>query len=578
MFKLFRYLKPYTWAVVLAPLFMLLEVVMDLMQPRFLERIIDVGIKNGNMAYIFKTGLLMILAALIGMIGGGGCVVFSSIASQNFAFDLRNDLFKKVMAFSFKNIDRFKPETLITRLTNDVMQMQNIVMMSLRIVVRAPLLFIGGLVMAVLINPKLSIILFIAIPFVILIFYFMVKKSFPLFSTLQKKIDRVNAVMRENLLGARLVKAFVRHEHEKSRFLKANQDLLDISLQAFGLIVITMPLFMLVMNMSMVGVVWFGAVQIKAANMQVGELMAFINYTLQILFSLMMIGNIFLFITRASASAERINEVLSCEVDIKNKDGAITTPIKEGRVEFRNVTFYYNEKENSPALEGISFVAEPGEVIGIIGTTGSGKSTLVSLIPRLYDATEGEVLIDGINVKDYDVTVLRKSISMVLQDTILFTGTIKDNIAWGDEDASMEEIIEAAKAAQAHDFIMSFQKGYDTEVSERGVNLSGGQKQRISIARAILKKPKILILDDCTSAVDMATEKRIQAALKEYIKGTTTFIIAQRISSIKHADKILVMDGGRIVAQGRHEELLKSCPIYQEIYQTQMGEGEKEIA
>ncbi|AZT91347.1 ABC transporter ATP-binding protein [Caldicellulosiruptor changbaiensis] len=578
MFKLFRYLRPYTWAVVLAPLFMLLEVVMDLMQPRFLERIIDVGLKNGDMAYIFKTGLLMILAALIGMVGGGGCVVFSSIASQNFAFDLRNDLFKKVMAFSFKNIDKFKPETLITRLTNDVMQMQNIVMMSLRIVVRAPLLFIGGLVMAVMINPKLSIILFIAIPFVILIFYFMVKKSFPLFSTLQKKIDRVNAVMRENLLGARLVKAFVRHEHEKSRFLKANQDLLDVSLQAFGLIVITMPLFMLVMNMSMVGVVWFGAVQIKAANMQVGELMAFINYTLQILFSLMMIGNIFLFITRASASAERINEVLSCEIDIKNKDGAITTPIKEGKVEFRNVTFYYNEEEKSPALDGISFVAQPGEVIGIIGTTGSGKSTLVSLIPRLYDATEGEVLIDGINVKDYDVTVLRKSISMVLQDTVLFTGTIKDNIAWGNEDASMEEIIEAAKVAQAHDFIMSFEKGYDTEVSERGVNLSGGQKQRISIARAILKKPKILILDDCTSAVDMATEKRIQAALKEYIKGTTTFIIAQRISSIKHADKILVMDGGRIVAQGTHEELLKSCPIYQEIYQTQMGEGEGQIA
>lgn len=543
-----------------------------------MERIIDVGLKNGDMAYILKTGLLMIFAAFLGMVGGGGCVVFSSIASQNFVYDLRCDLFKKIMSFSFKNVDRFRPETLITRLTNDVMQMQNVVMMMLRIVVRAPLLFIGGLVMAVLINPKLSIILFIAIPFVVLVFYFMVKKSFPLFSSLQKRIDRVNAVMRENLLGARVVKAFVRHEHEKSRFLKANQDLLDISFQAFGLIVVTMPLFMLVMNMSMVGVVWFGSIQIKAANMQVGELMAFINYTTQILFSLMMIGNIFLFITRASASAERINEVLNCEIDIKNKDGAITTPIKEGKVEFRNVTFYYNEEENSPALDGISFVAQPGEVIGILGTTGAGKSTLVSLIPRLYDTTEGEVLIDGINVKDYDVTILRKSISMVLQDSILFTGTIKDNIVWGNEDASMEEIIEAAKVAQAHDFIMSFEKGYDTEVSERGVNLSGGQKQRISIARAILKKPKILILDDCTSAVDMATEKRIQAALREYIKGTTTFIIAQRISSIKHADKILVMDGGRIVAQGMHEELLKICPIYQEIYQTQMGEEEKEIA
>uniref|UniRef100_A0A7C5V668 ABC transporter ATP-binding protein n=1 Tax=Caldicellulosiruptor owensensis TaxID=55205 RepID=A0A7C5V668_9FIRM len=578
MLKLFRYLKPYTWAVILAPLFMILEVAMDLMQPRFMERIIDIGLKRGDIEYILKTGLIMILAALIGMIGGGGCVVFSSIASQNFAYDLRCDLFRKIMSFSFKNVDRFRPETLITRLTNDVVQMQNIVMMMLRIVVRAPFLFIGGIIMTLTIDPKLSLVLFISIPFVILIFYIMIKYSFPLFSQLQKRIDRVNAVMRENLLGSRVVKAFVRHEYEQKRFYNANRELLETSMKAFGIVVITMPLFGLVMNMAMVGVVWFGGFEVKYGSLQVGQLMAFINYTMQILFSLMMIGNIFLFITRASASAERINEVLECDIDIRSKENAVKKPIEFGKVEFRNVTFYYNQDENSPALENISFIVNPGETVGIIGTTGSGKSTLVSLIPRLYDVQEGEVLIDDINVKDYDVEVLRKCISIVLQDTILFTGTIKENIAWGNENATMEEIIQAAKAAQAHHFIMSFEKGYDTEVSERGVNLSGGQKQRISIARALLKRPKILILDDCTSAVDMATEKKIQAALKEYTKGTTTFIIAQRISSIRHADKIIVMDAGKIVAIGTHDELVKNCPIYREIYLTQSGEEENKIA
>ncbi|SHF11717.1 ATP-binding cassette, subfamily B [Caldanaerobius fijiensis DSM 17918] len=578
MLKLFRYLKPYWIFALLAPLFMLIEVIMDLMQPKFLEKIIDEGIQRGDISYITRTGLIMVLIALIGMVGGVGSTVFSSIASRNFGFDLRNDLFRKVQAFSFKNIDKFKPATLITRLTNDVVQIQELVMMLLRIVVRAPLLCIGGIIMAVMINARLAAILLFAIPFLIAIFYIMVKKSLPLFSAVQSKIDRVNAVMRENLLGVRVVKAFVRHEHEKTRFFNANEELMDISLKAFGLIVFTMPLFMLIMNFSIVAVIWFGGLQVKAGTMQVGEIMAFINYMTQILFSLIMVGNIFLFITRASASAKRINEVLETDIDIKDKADADRSPIVYGKVEFRNVTFYYDENDSEPAIEDVSFVANPGETVAIIGTTGAGKSTLVSLIPRLYDATKGDVLIDGKNVKDLDLKVLRESIGIVLQESLLFTGTVKENISWGKEDASIEEIVEAAKAAQAHDFIMGFPDGYDTVISERGVNLSGGQKQRLSIARAILKRPKILILDDCTSAVDMATEKKIQMALRKYMKGTTTFVIAQRISTVKDADKILVMDSGKIVASGTHDELLRTCSIYQEIYNSQFGEGEAQDA
>lgn len=578
MLKLFRYLKPYWIFALLAPLFMLIEVIMDLMQPKFLEKIIDEGIQRGDISYITRTGLIMVLIALIGMVGGVGSTVFSSIASRNFGFDLRNDLFRKVQAFSFKNIDKFKPATLITRLTNDVVQIQELVMMLLRIVVRAPLLCIGGIIMAVMINARLAAILLFAIPFLIAIFYIMVKKSLPLFSAVQSKIDRVNAVMRENLLGVRVVKAFVRHEHEKTRFFNANEELMDISLKAFGLIVFTMPLFMLIMNFSIVAVIWFGGLQVKAGTMQVGEIMAFINYMTQILFSLIMVGNIFLFITRASASAKRINEVLETDIDIKDKADADRSPIVYGKVEFRNVTFYYDENDSEPAIEDVSFVANPGETVAIIGTTGAGKSTLVSLIPRLYDATKGDVFIDDKNVKDMDLKVLRESIGVVLQESILFTGTVKENISWGKEDASIEEIVEAAKAAQAHDFIMGFPDGYDTVISERGVNLSGGQKQRLSIARAILKRPKILILDDCTSAVDMATEKKIQMALRKYMKGTTTFVIAQRISTVKDADKILVMDSGKIVASGTHDELLRTCSIYQEIYNSQFGEGEAQDA
>jgi len=572
MTKLLSYLKPYWRVVLLAPLLMIIEVICDLSQPNLLAKIVDDGIMKGNIQFILRTGLLMIGIAAIGMIGGIGCTIASSIASQNFGSDLRSDVFKKVQSFSFSNLDKFKTSSLITRLTNDIMQIQMLVLMSLRIVVRAPLLCIGGIIMTILINARLAMILLVSIPLLAIALSYVIKKSFPLFSIVQKKIDRVNAVIRENLSGVRVVKAFVRSDLEKSRFASTNEELMNTTFSAFTLVISVMPILMLVMNLSVVAVLWFGGLQVHTGGMQVGEIMAFINYMTQILFSLMMIGNILIFITRANASANRINEVLETEVDIKNANDADTTPINAGEVIFENVSFSYEGQDGESVLENISFTAYPGETVAILGATGSGKSTLVSLIPRLYDATEGRVLIDGRDVRNIDLKTLRSAIGVVLQESVLFSGTIRDNICWGNEDATEEEIIEAAKIAQADDFIMSFPDGYDTQLGQRGVNLSGGQKQRLAIARAIIKNPAVLILDDSTSAVDLATEQRILKGLKQMIKQCTTFIIAQRISTVMNADKILVLDDGRIIAQGTHLELLESSPVYQDIYRSQLGE------
>ncbi|HON72640.1 MAG TPA: ABC transporter ATP-binding protein, partial [bacterium] len=560
MKRLLVYLKPYWKMVILAPLLMVIEVVCDLSQPTLLAKIVDDGIAKGDIDLIIRTGLLMVGVAFIGMIGGVGCTIASSIASQGFGADLRSAVFRKIQSFSFSNLDRFKPSTLITRLTNDITQLQQLVLMSLRIVVRAPLLFLGGILMAVSINSRLSTILFIAIPLQITAFLYLMRKGFPLFTIMQQKIDKVNAVIRENLAGIRVVKAFVREDMEKSRFNSANEDLMNTSIRAFMPIITLMPFIMLVMNLSVVAVLWFGGLLVARENMHVGEIMAFINYLTQILFSLMMIGNIFIFISRASASAKRVSEVLDTEVDIENPANPDTNPITEGEVIFEDVSFSYDGTGEDPVLEDISFTAYPGETVAIIGTTGSGKSTLVSLIPRLYDVTKGRILIDGRDVREIDIDVLRSAISIVLQETILFSGTIKENILWGNEFATDEEVIEIAKIAQAHDFITSFPDGYDTQIGQRGVDLSGGQKQRIAIARALIKKPVILILDDCTSAVDLATERRILRGLKS-ISRCTTFIIAQRISTVMNADKILVLDDGRLIAQGTHSELLVTCPI-----------------
>ncbi len=571
MKKLLKFLKPYTYAVVLAPLLMLVEVVCDLYQPTLLARIVDQGILKNNFQVIWNTGLIMIGIALIGMVGGIGCTVFASIASQNFGRDLRNELFKKVQKFSFHNIDKFKTSSLITRLTNDVVQLQTLVMMSLRIMVRAPLLFIGGIIMAISLNKNLSFIFLLSIPILILLFLFIMKKSFPLFSEVQKRIDYVNNVVRENLVGIRVVRAFRREDYEKERFRYANSALMNAVIKAIMLMIIAMPLFMLVMNLSILAVLWFGGLLVEKGNMQVGEVMAYINYMTQILFSLMMIGNILMFISRASASASRVVEVLDEKIDIEDKKDSDTRPIETGNVKFEHVYFSYS-KDREPVLVDIDFEVKAGEIIGIIGTTGSGKSTLVNLIPRLYDVTSGRLLVDGRDVRSINLKVLRSAISMVPQDTILFSGTIKENICWGKEDATDEEVIKAAKLAQAHDFIINLPNGYDTVIGERGVTLSGGQKQRIAIARALIKNPKILILDDATSAVDFVTEQKIIKGLKEIMKNCTTFLIAQRVSTMMNADKIIILDKGRIVGFGTHYELLERNPIYQEIYKSQIDE------
>mgnify|MGYP001773263653 CR=1 FL=1 len=571
MKKLLQFLKPYTYAVILAPLLMLIEVVCDLYQPTLLAKIVDQGILKNNFQVIWNTGLIMIGIALIGMVGGIGCTVFSSIASQNFGKDLRNELFKKVQKFSFHNIDKFKTSSLITRLTNDVVQLQTLVMMSLRIMVRAPLLFIGGIIMAISLNKSLSSIFLFSIPILALLFFFIMKKSFPLFSEVQKRIDYVNNVVRENLVGIRVVRAFRREDYEKERFRYANSALMNAVIKAIMLMIIAMPLFMLVMNLSILAVLWFGGLLVEKGNMQVGEVMAYINYMTQILFSLMMIGNILMFISRASASASRVVEVLDEKIDIEDREDSDTRPIENGNVKFEHVYFSYS-KNREPVLVDIDFEVKAGEIIGIIGTTGSGKSTLVNLIPRLYDVTSGRLLVDGRDVKSINLKVLRSAISMVPQDTILFSGTIRENICWGKEDATDEEVIKAARLAQAHDFIINLPDGYDTVIGERGVTLSGGQKQRIAIARALIKNPKILILDDATSAVDFVTEQKIIRGLKEVMKNCTTFLIAQRVSTMMNADKIIILDKGRIVGFGTHYELLERNPIYQEIYKSQIDE------
>jgi len=579
MVKISRYLKPYWAYVLMAPLFMALEVYMDLLQPNLMADIVDNGIANGDMNYVLTRLLIMLGIALVGMVGGIGCIYTSTVAALGFGTDIRSDLFRKIQTFSFSNLDRFQTSSLITRLTNDVTQLQNVVTMSLAMMIRSPLLCIGSIIMTIKISPSLASVLLVALPLTIIGTAVIIRKGFPLFRQVQSKIDKVNTIMRENLAGVRLVKAFLRKDFEENRFKNANEELRDIAITAGRLMSIGMPLLMLITNLATVAVLWLGGINVQNGSLQIGELIAFINYLVRIMMSLVMIAFNLMAFSRGKVSADRIREVLMEEPDIVDPAESRNNPshepkITRGQVVFENVTFSYSPT-GEPVLKNISFTAEPGETVAIIGETGSGKTTLVSLIPRLYDPQEGRVLIDGVDVREYSLYNLRKEIGMVMQNSLLFSGSILDNLRWGDPDADLEKAVEVATIAQAHQFIMKTPNGYDTDLSQGGVNLSGGQKQRLNIARALMKRPKILILDDATSAVDMVTEAKIQRALRQWSHKCTTFIIAQRISSVMDADKIIVLDRGRIAGIGIHEELLASNPLYQDIYRSQVGKEER---
>ncbi len=571
--RLAAFLKPYRHWAILAPLLMFLEVAMDLLQPWLIARIIDQGIARLDMAFVVSTGLLMVGVALIGAVGGVGCTVFSVLASQGLGTDLRSALFRQVQGLSFGNLDRLETGQLITRLTNDVTQVQDVVSMLLRIMVRAPLMMIGSMIMAVLTSPRLALMLIVLVPFVLGVLLWVLNRAYPMFSRVQQKLDTLNTVLQENLAGVRVVKAFVRAAHEKARFGTVNEGLMELTVRATRMLAVTMPAVMLALNLGVVAAIWFGGRQVTLGGMKVGELVAFINYLMRSLMSLMMASMLVMRVARGQASAERIQEVLDSVPEVQNRPGARTSFTPRGRIAFEDVSFSYEQDGSAPVLQGISFVAEPGQVVAILGATGAGKSSLVHLIPRFYDVTAGRITLDGVDVRDVDQAALRRSIGIALQEAVLFTGTIRDNIRYGRPEAGDAEVIAAAQAAQAHDFICQFPEGYDTVLGQRGVNLSGGQKQRIAIARALLIRPAVLILDDSTSSVDVETESRIQETLKGLMRERTSLVIAQRISTVLNADKILVLENGRIAAAGTHAELLASSPIYQEIYASQLGNG-----
>ena len=569
-----KYITPYLSAFVIGPLMMLTEVAGEVMLPKFMSMIINNGVASRNVAYIGKMGTLMVLTVLFMAVGGILGAYFSAKASISFTSDMRNDLFRKVQQFSFENIDDYSTGSLVTRLTNDVQQVQNVLMMGLRMALRAPGMFLGALIMAFMMNRQLAVIILIVIPLLLAAILLILKTAFPRFGEMQRRLDRLNSGIQESLTNVRVVKSFVREDHEIEKFSKLNDDLKESSLRALRIVITTMPVMMFAMNVTTLAVVWYGGNIIIAGKMPVGDLTAFTTYIVQILMSLMMLSMVFLQSSRASASMKRINEIFDTEIGLnddhaKNKDKKVT----EGCVEFKNVSFGYGGENGRKdlVLEGISFTAEPGQTIGIIGSTGSGKTSLVQLIPRLYDVTGGEVLVDGVNVKEYSLKHLREGVGMVLQKNILFSGTIEENLRWGNEDAPMEDVIRFSESAQADPFVKTFKNGYDTEMGQGGVNVSGGQKQRLCIARALLKRPKILILDDSTSAVDTATEAKIRESLYHDLKDTTKIIIAQRISSVQEADQILVLEDGKIIGHGTHEELLKTCEAYSEIYTTQIG-------
>lgn len=581
MKKILGCLKPYGNYVAFAVSFMIVDVIAEILQPLLMARIVGIGIQSGSMKLILQTGALMIFTAFISIAGGIGNSKFSAKAGVGFAAQLRQKLFEKVQTFSFQNIDAFSTASLSTRLTNDVTLMQNTVTMGMRILIRAPFMLVFAVIMAIRMSVSLSIVLSVIVPVLLIFAAVIISRAMPMFQLMQTCVDMLNRNVQENVTNVRVVKSFVREDYEKKKFRSSNQALMDASLRAMNLVIINMPMMMFLMNASIVSIVWIGGRNIIQGSMDVATMSAFINYIMMILMSLIMISMMFIMLTRASASYKRIREVLDTEVDLTNPSEGKTCSGEmekrdrsriKGEVVFENVFFRYDTgSQGGEILSNISFSAKPGEVVAIIGSTGSGKSSLVQLIPRLYDVSAGRVLVDGKDVREYDLSALRGEIGMVLQKNTLFSGTIWDNLKWGNQNVTEEEVIEAAKNAQAHEFIMGFSEGYDTWIEQAGVNVSGGQKQRLCIARAILKKPAILILDDSTSALDTATEAKIRQSFDKSLKNVTIFLIAQRISSVQEADKIVVLDDGKITDVGTHEELLADSPTYREIYESQMG-------
>lgn len=578
--KVLRYLKPYWLFALLCPLAMILEVSMDLLQPTLMSDIVDNGIlgdaaADENLRHVLITGLKMLVFSLIGCFGGIASAAFGTAAAQKMGNDLRKDAFANVMHMSFQQTDKFTTGSLVTRLTNDITAIQEFVAMSLRMFVRTGMQFIGGIAVILTLNVNFGIVLVISLPVQLIAVAIIMKKASPLFSIVQSRLDKVNSVVQENVSGARVVKAFTREEYEINRFDNANTDLMTTNLKVQKLLATLNPILMIIMNASVIAIIMIGGFQVEAKAMQVGEVMAAVTYITQILMSVMMVGMMFQQVSRSAASMKRVNEVLSTNPVISDGHKSADSD-NSGTVEFRNVDFSYPGSSGKPVLSGIDLKAEKGQMIAILGSTGCGKTSLVNLVPRFYDATKGDVLVDGVNVKDYDVDTLRSKIGVVLQKSELFSGTVAENIRWGCETATDEEVKTAAKIAQAEEFIDGFNDGYDTMISEKGASLSGGQKQRMAIARAIIKKPEILIFDDSTSALDLSTEAKLHKALRESLSGVTVIMIAQRIASVMRADKIAVLENGSICAFGTHKKLMESSSVYRDIYYSQMKQGEEE--
>ncbi len=574
--KLLGYIGRYRKLVILTPILMILEVICEIMMPRLMASIVDVGIATGDMAHIIRMGFAMLGLAAVGMVCGIGGTKAATAAAQGFGANLRNAMFQKIQDFSFADIDRFSSASLVTRTTNDVNVMQMTLAISTRMVVRAITMLIAALFMAISINAELAVVLLVTIPVLLLAVGIIMKVCNKLFETLQQKLDSLNNAVQENLVAVRVVKAFVRAGYEKTKFQRANEDLCQAGITVAMRIVAVMPVMTLCLNGATLAVLYLGGGQVMAGNMLYGDLSSFVNYIAQILMSIMMVGMSLLQLSRSVACGRRLVEVLDTTPDIQDKPAGLpgeekgtVLPAPRGRVEFKDVSFKYRSGTGDNVLEKLNFTVEPGQFTAIVGGTGVGKSSLVNLIPRFYDVTEGAVLVDGVDVRDYPMEELRSRIGMVLQNNVLFSGTIRENLLWGRPDATEEEMIQAAKDAQAYDFILSFPDGFDTVLDQGGTNVSGGQKQRLCIARAMLRKPAILILDDSTSAVDSATEAAIRESFAKNLKDTTVIIIAQRISSVQYADQILVLDDGTIVGQGTHDELMKTNEVYQEIYNSQ---------